>query len=160
MNGDWHLISGTPLMGEKLMTKCGKFSLYHEKKDLTVSTSLKFAGLSAEDNQPAVFEAMGQPMYPNKSVTYGVWKKGGSSQWSGIYKQAIVATDYDTFAVFVACRPIFKEDTKTFDRHLIGHIWARESTLKPDVIATLKSILIGYDVDPADIHDIDRSNCS
>ena len=79
--------------------------------------------------------------------------------YAAVYKQAIIATDYATYALYMACRPEFDATTKTFGRSLYAEVWARQGvTLSKDTIDTLTSVLGSYDVDPASIKIMD-SKC-
>ncbi|PSN55420.1 hypothetical protein C0J52_11092 [Blattella germanica] len=82
----------------------------------------------------------------------------GTELW--VYKQSIVATDYDSYAVIVACRHIFDDKTKAFGRDLMAQVWSRNQTLTKDVQDVLVSFLSGYDVDPDSIKIVDRTNCA
>jgi hypothetical protein len=63
-----------------------------------------------------------------------------------VYKKSIIATDYETYALSVACRPTFNSETKEFGRDLIAHIYARGKTLSEETLKTLKSTLTSYDI--------------
>jgi len=71
-----------------------------------------------------------------------------------------VATDYDNYAVVVACKAAFDETTKTFGRHLKGGILARPNkSLPSETVAVLKNLLTSYDIEESEIINVDQTNC-
>ncbi|XP_069692730.1 apolipoprotein D-like [Periplaneta americana] len=156
-SGEWHLIAGTPLFGTKL-SRCGKYTLErvtNEEYDISVKYTA-----TGDDGKPLVIEGLSKAYKPERSsLALGVWRKEGSEEWNGVYKQSVVATDYDNFAVFMACRPLFDPATKGFGRSMMAQIWGRNETLSKEVQDTLLSFLAGFDVDSESIQIVDRSNC-
>jgi Lipocalin / cytosolic fatty-acid binding protein family len=64
-----------------------------------------------------------------------------------VYKQSIIATDYDSYAVAIYCSPYFNSETRKFGRSLIANIYARDKTMSEDTLKTLKSTLTSYDIE-------------
>lgn len=78
---------------------------------------------------------------------------------AAIYKTSILATDYTTYALYMACKPTFDAETKAYGRTLFAEIWTRKDvTLSKDTMDTLTNVLSSYDIDAATIKPIER-NC-
>lgn len=78
----------------------------------------------------------------------------------GVFKQSIVATDYDNYAVVISCRQVYVASTKSFGRNLYAEIWTRNKvTLPAETVAVLKNVLSSYDLEVSEIKNVDRSKC-
>lgn len=159
--GDWYLAAGNDLSFEK-KGKCGKvtFPALAKEDGKEAILSSRFTGVSLKDNTPIAYEFSMQPIISDKiGNLWSVFRAEGSSTFSPIYKTAIAATDYKTYALYVACRPTFSPEDKTFDRSLFAEIWTRKDvTLSKDTMETLTNILSSYDIDAATIKPVEQ-NC-
>ena len=66
---------------------------------------------------------------------------------TAVFKQSIVATDYDTHAVSILCNPTFNSETKEFGRDMMAYIYSRGKTMSEETLKTLKSIVMSYDIE-------------
>jgi hypothetical protein len=76
-----------------------------------------------------------------------------------VYKQSIVATDYDTYAIFVGCKMEFDEPKKTFNRELHAKIWGRKTSLSEETLKVLINILSSYDINMDEVKMINHTDC-
>ncbi|XP_034242997.1 bilin-binding protein-like [Thrips palmi] len=160
--GDWYLAAGNDLSLE-LKGKCGKVTfptLMKEKEGKDAVLSSRYTGVSIKDNTPIAYDFTMQPIISDKIANlYSVFRAEGSNTYSAIYKTSIVATDYNTYALYLACKPVFNAETKTYGRTLFSEIWTRKDvTLSKDTMDTLTNILSSYDIDATSIKTIER-NC-
>lgn len=168
MAGEWYLVNA---IMDKSFT-CGKFD-YQVTKDAHV---IQFSG-KMEDGTPFKGESFAQPMFgkPEKGANMlAVWKKESGNYtgkykfntvqqtykfFSGIFKQSIAVTDYENYAVFIGCRNIFDETTKSFNRHIKAGILSRKPTLPVETIQVLKNVISGYDIDVSTMKSIEHTSC-
>ncbi|KAE8742333.1 hypothetical protein FOCC_FOCC012133 [Frankliniella occidentalis] len=159
--GDWLLVAGSP---DSLAArgKCGKYSASAGPGQ--DGLSLRFAGQGTGTGKAAVplaVDVISQAVAGDKvALSHAVYRKQGDSDYEGVFKQSIVATDYDNYAVVVSCRQMYVASTKSFGRNLYAEIWARNKvTLSPETIGVLKNILSSYDLDASEIKNVDRAKC-
>ncbi|XP_059486700.1 uncharacterized protein LOC132203163 [Neocloeon triangulifer] len=154
--GDWNVIAyvPNPNFGEK---KCTKLSVAAFKGEAGTTLNYKFNYF--QDGKAKIGEMISYLKGDKGAMSYSTYKKEETSKFSPVFKQAIVATDYDSYAVCVTCRPTFNEETKEFSRDLYAVILARSATLPEDKLKTLKSILTSYDIEYDSIKLMDHTNC-
>ncbi|KAK3921699.1 Apolipoprotein D [Frankliniella fusca] len=161
--GDWLLVAGSP---DSLAArgKCGKYSASAGPGQ--DGLSLRFAGQGAAAGPgkaaaPLALDVISQAVAGDKvALSHAVYRKQGDADYEGVFKQSIVATDYDNYAVVVSCRQVYVASTKSFGRNLYAEIWSRNKvTLSPETIGVLKNILSSYDLDASEIKNVDRSKC-
>ncbi|KAJ1529260.1 hypothetical protein ONE63_006060 [Megalurothrips usitatus] len=159
--GDWLLVAGSP---DSLAArgKCGKYSASAGPGADVLS--LRFAAQGAGTGKaagPLAVDVISQAVAGDKvALTHAVYRKQGDSDYEGVFKQSIVATDYDNYAVVVSCRQVYVASTKSFGRNLFAEIWARNKvTLSADTLGVLKNVLSSYDLDASEIKNVDRAKC-
>ncbi|CAB3383356.1 Hypothetical predicted protein [Cloeon dipterum] len=152
--GEWNAIAYLPneKFGEK---KCTKLSVSSFKGESGTTLNYKFTYI--QDGKNKAGEMITFSKGDKGAMAYATYKKEETSTFSPVYKQAIVATDYDTYALFLACRPTFNEETKEFGRDLHATILSRTTTLPEEKLKTLKSLLTSYDIEYDSIKLADNS---
>jgi len=155
-SGEWNLVAGCSSSLES-KGKCGKYNVVYQKDNKDVAMTTRYTGVSTKDSTPITFEALTSAVISDKAAFgYSVSRHEGSNSYSEVYKQSIIATDYNTYALYVACRPVFDAQNKNFDRKIYAEIWARQGvTLSKDTLDTLTSVLASYDIDTTDIKTVE-----
>ena len=152
--GDWYVAAGNERALEK-KGKCGKINFPYDKdyKEGEAAMHSRFTGVSAKDSTPIAYENYFTPLFSDKAASYyGVSRPEGTNTYTPLYKHAIIATDYSSYAVYVACRPDFDANTKLFSRAIYAEIWTRQGiSLSKDTYETLTNVLSSYDIEPSSI---------
>ncbi|KAK7794354.1 hypothetical protein R5R35_007238 [Gryllus longicercus] len=157
MSGEWYIIAGTPLLGPAI-SKCPKLTFSAKKTNNDLLLNLRLNATNPKDGSEFTYESNSQAFKPEKAaMSQGVWRRVGTEQWTQVYKQVFAQTDYDNYAVFLACRSLYNDATSSFGRHFAAQVWSRRPTLSEETLGVLKNLLTGYDVDPADIQMADQS---
>ncbi|XP_065341741.1 apolipoprotein D-like [Cloeon dipterum] len=152
--GEWNAVAYLP-NGQFDENRCTKLSVSSFKGES--GTTLNYKLTYILDGKNKAGEVITFSKGDKGAVAYATYKKDETSNFTAVYKQAIVATDYDTYAVFVACRPTFNEESKEFGRDLHATILSRTTTLPEEKLKTLKSLLTSYDIEYDSIKRADSS---
>jgi hypothetical protein len=79
---------------------------------------------------------------------------------SALVKTGIVATDYEKFALVMACGPLFDMQRRSFGRQIYANILGRSvDAITPDTMSALKTVLSSYDIAVDTLRHIDHSVC-
>jgi len=82
------------------------------------------------------------------------------SWFSGLVKTGIVATDYEHFALVMACGPLFDLQRRSFGRQIYANVLGRSvDAVSPDTMVALKNVLSSYDVDLDGLRHVDNTIC-
>ncbi|KAK7793595.1 hypothetical protein R5R35_008889 [Gryllus longicercus] len=160
MAGEWFIQAGTPLFGEQL-SRCARFTVRPRLEGHELFYDIQYNALSPRDGKPYALESKSQAYNPHRgALSLGVWRRAGTEEYSEPFGQSVVATDYKTFAVFLACRPVYDPSTRTFQRALAAQVWGRSASMDDDARRALADLLSSYDVAREDIKMADQDNCS
>ncbi|KAF4517094.1 hypothetical protein B566_EDAN007016 [Ephemera danica] len=156
--GKWYIVSGLPGESEDSSEeKCITSDIPPPTGDDTVSM---FGQISYVKKNKTVHEDIyWSPIKHWPSISY-LTMKGDDGTGEEIYKETVIATDYDNYAVVLMCRSIFDSHTKQFGRSLYANIFSRTATLDAKIVDTLKGVISGYDIDTTKFVDEDNSNCN
>ncbi|KAF4516736.1 hypothetical protein B566_EDAN008426 [Ephemera danica] len=157
IQGKWYIVAGLPSAINAGKT-CSVIEITSERNDTEILTSMHVTyNVNKVIQNVEIFSRSNNMASPAES--YGVFNRG-NGQWSEVYKHSIVAIDYDNYAISIACKPKFYEDTMTFGRSIYADIWSRRPTLDKTTLQTLKNVLSGYNIDIAQIKDMSQTTCN
>ncbi|XP_071439726.1 uncharacterized protein [Hetaerina americana] len=159
ISGLWHVIAVAKNAPEQEPKTCAQYNVTYDKSNGDEKYIVKFTALDKEKKMVS-FEGISKPRKSDRrSMFLGVMKKTGSETYDGIYNEAIVATDYDTYAVYVGCKPIFDSTTNEFGRRFVAAVLSRRPTLNEDIKNTLINVLSGYDIEPTNFKTVEHVDC-
>ncbi|KAF4517091.1 hypothetical protein B566_EDAN007013 [Ephemera danica] len=124
--------------------------------DSTRTTNLTYIKNNQQFTDEIVWKVKSQE---KPAISYAVVKSADTKKWGDVYKQTLISTDYAKYALSLACRTIFDETTKQFDRSLIATILSRTPKLDRQAMTTLKNVLSGLDIDVSTMIDKENKNC-
>ncbi|XP_059473494.1 apolipoprotein D-like [Neocloeon triangulifer] len=154
--GDWYVLAykGDPALPEK---KCAKIKVEVGQQDGRTTIVYKFHYQQADGDKTAEFFT--QALRPtDPSTGFGVFVK--TNYWESLTKTGIVATDYENFALVMACGPLFDIQRRSFGRQIYANILGRGvDSIPPATMTALKNVLSSYDIDLDTLRHVDNSSC-
>ena len=78
---------------------------------------------------------------------------------AGVAKHAVLASDYENYAIIHACVEKYDEKTDEFSKLVFDQIWSRSATMDPTLLKTLKSIMSSIDIEDSEWEDVDNTDC-
>ncbi|XP_071439627.1 uncharacterized protein [Hetaerina americana] len=159
ISGVWYIVACANSHPELQPGSCGRYNITYDSTKDDEKYMIQFSGLDKE-RKSFSYEGISRPSRTDRqSMFYGVIKKAGSESFEGIYRQAVLATDYDTYAIFIGCRSTFDPDTLQFGRRYHAAVLSRQQTLNEDVKKTLIDVLSGYDLVPSEFKPMEHVDC-
>ncbi|XP_065335875.1 apolipoprotein D-like [Cloeon dipterum] len=156
--GHWHLLGYNHRADHPEIVRCQKIDVVSAEVDGKVTVTYNYDYI--QNDKPTKSQIISQAFRPGfPGLFLGSWKGENVPTWSEPYVTSILATDYENYAIVVACAPQFDAETKTFGRSLYAQILGRSTSLSEDTYSTLKNVLSGYDISIDLIKNIDNTNC-
>ncbi|CAB3368537.1 Hypothetical predicted protein [Cloeon dipterum] len=146
---------GDPALPER---KCAKIKVEIGRKDnrTTIVYKFHYQLSTGEDKTAEFFTQALRPTDP--STGFGVFVK--TNYWESLVKTGIVATDYESFALVMACGPLFDMDRRSFGRQIYANILARSTeAIHPTAMTALKNMISSYDINLDSLKYVDHSSC-
>ncbi|KAF4517092.1 hypothetical protein B566_EDAN007014 [Ephemera danica] len=154
--GRWYVVAGLPYSVEDTASaECVMYDVTKASDSSPIHTTLKYTM-----NNTVYTEQMYSRLVPTGGATVYIIADQGGGNWGDIYKESIVATDYEQYAVLIGCQLIFDPVSKQFGRQLYADIASRTTSLDEKVLDTLKNFISSYDIEATKIIKGDFSNCN
>ncbi|XP_059490102.1 uncharacterized protein LOC132205185 [Neocloeon triangulifer] len=159
--GQWYYAAYNTNPNRPWQIKCAEFNVTSRQVENTGRHKLNYL-FSYISNERKIYVTMHtesvDPELPGSF--YSVGKRVQSDFWSDVHRAAIVATDYENYAVAILCSPVFRVDTKDFEASVWGYIWTRSRVLDDETFSVLKNVLIDHGVPKSTIQDSrNEENC-
>ncbi|XP_071439727.1 uncharacterized protein [Hetaerina americana] len=159
MEGIWHVIASASNHPDITTRTCARYNITYKKSDDDTKFIVKLSGLDKERKLMS-FEGISRPKgSERRSMFLGVLKKIDSETYDGVYKEAILVSDYDTYAAYIGCRPTFDPVTNEFGRRYMAAVVSRKPTLSEDIKNTLINVFSGYNIDPSEFKHVEHKDC-
>ncbi|KAJ9581433.1 hypothetical protein L9F63_023365 [Diploptera punctata] len=158
-SGDWYVVSRAFRPDEFGALKCDKLHYSAELVGNLTRTTLD-VHIKQEDGTEQHWMGKGQAMLPGYSSTTSMaWRNSDIDEWHSVARHAVLATDYDSYALIHACIERYDGNTDDFSKMVFDQIWSRTTTLDDATIKTLKSIMSSFDLEEGDWNDVPNTDC-
>ncbi|KAJ9581432.1 hypothetical protein L9F63_023364 [Diploptera punctata] len=157
-SGDWYIVSRAfrPI---NFPTKCDKLQYKAEMVGNLTRTSIDIH-VKLEDGKEQHWMGKGQAILPGYSSTTSMaWKSSDNDEWHSVARHAVLATDYDSYAIIHACLERYDANTDDFTKLVFDQIWSRTATMDAATLKILKSIMSSLDIQDDDWIDIPQTDC-
>ncbi|PSN50543.1 hypothetical protein C0J52_03499 [Blattella germanica] len=76
-----------------------------------------------------------------------------------ILRHAVLATDYESYALIHACKEHYDEATDNFSKLVYDQIWSRTPHMDKALLHTLKSVMSSIDIEDDEWQDVTNDAC-
>ncbi|CAB3383362.1 Hypothetical predicted protein [Cloeon dipterum] len=153
-SGHWYYAAYNINANRPWTIKCAEFNVTASKSSTSGLNKLAYL-YSYISNGRKIYVTMKTENFDPElpGLFYSAGKRIQSDFWSDVHEAAIVATDYENYAVAILCSPVFNIDKKNFEPSLWGYIWSRSRSLDDHTFSVLKNVLVDNGVDVTSIVD-------